>query len=186
MFIQTEETPNPLTLKFVPGKTVIEGDPIHFKNVEEAEKYPLAQKLFSVGGVTSVFFGRDFISVSKDESTDWLVLKPEILGEIMEHYLQNDYVLSPDHAPVEKTSYIPSPEEETIVKEIIDLLDTKIRPAVAMDGGDIVFDRFEEGIVFLQLKGACAGCPSSSATLKSGIESMLKHYIPEVIEVRAV
>jgi Fe-S cluster biogenesis protein NfuA len=152
-----------------------------FKSQEEASKSPLAHKLFEIDGITGIFFGSDFITVSKRDTMDWTVLKPSILGAIMEHFLT--------HQPLfygEGPEYTSQEEDDPIVMQIKEILDTRIRPAVAMDGGDIVFDRFEEGTVYVRMQGACSGCPSSSATLKSGIENMLRHYVPEVLEVRAV
>lgn len=152
-----------------------------FKSRDEALKSPLAHKLFEIDGIKGVFFGSDFITVSKTDSIDWAVLKPSILGAIMEHFLT--------HQPLfygEGPEYSSQEEDDPIVVQIKEILDTRIRPAVAMDGGDIVFDHFAEGIVYVRMQGACSGCPSSSATLKSGIENMLRHYVPEVLEVRAV
>lgn len=180
MFIQTEETPNPATLKFLPGRILMAEGTADFKSEEEASKSPLAHKLFMINGVKSIFFGSDFITVAKEEIISWAVLKPSILGAIMEHYLTHQplyYENNPLHPTHE--------QDDPIVTQIKEILDTRIRPAVAMDGGDIVFDHFEEGIVYVRMQGACAGCPSSSATLKSGIENMLRHYVPEVLEVKA-
>ncbi len=181
MFIQTEETPNPATLKFLPGRVLMTEGTADFKSEEEASKSPLAHKLFNIDGIKGVFFGSDFITVSKEDPTDWAVLKPSILGAIMEHFLTHQplfYGEGPEH--------FSETEDDPIVAQIKEILDTRIRPAVAMDGGDIVFDHFVEGIVYVRLQGACSGCPSSSATLKSGIENMLRHYVPEVLEVRAI
>lgn len=181
MFIQTEETPNPATLKFLPGRVLMAEGTADFKSQEEALKSPLAHKLFAIDGITGIFFGSDFITVSKKDTMEWTVLKPSILGAIMEHFLT--------HQPLfygEGPEYTSQEEDDPIVAQIKEILDTRIRPAVAMDGGDIVFDRFEEGTVYVRMQGACSGCPSSSATLKSGIENMLRHYVPEVLEVRAV
>ncbi len=152
-----------------------------FKSREEALKSPLAQKLFEVEGVKGVFFGADFITVSKEDTLNWAVLKPSILGGIMEHFLT--------HQPLfhgENPLFSSQEDDDPIVAQIKEILDTRVRPAVAMDGGDIVFDHLEEGVVYVRMQGACAGCPSSSATLKSGIENMLRHYVPEVLEVRAI
>lgn len=187
MFIQTEDTPNPLTVKFIPGCTVLETGTADFENAESAWRTPLVQGLFDVKGVTRVFLGGDFISVTKEEAASWQVLRPSILGAIMAFFSRYEVVelksepTSP--APVEETY---SQEHAAIVSEIKELLDTKVRPAVAQDGGDIIFEKFEAGIVYLRMQGACSGCPSSSLTLKSGIENMLRHYIPEVHEVRPV
>ncbi len=192
MFIQTEQTPNPETLKFIPGCIVLEATTAAFTKQEEASRSPLAQRLFQIDGVTGVFLGEDFISVSKDRGKDWTILKPPILGAIMEHFTAGHPVLLAD-TPSSKNT--PDGEEQdghqdtadnAITTQIKELLDTRIRPAVAMDGGDIVFSQYDNGIVYLKLQGACSGCPSSTATLKMGIENMLRHYIPEVTEVRAV
>lgn len=181
MFIQTEETPNPATLKFLPGRTLMPEGTVDFKSVEEAAKSPLALKLFEIQGVKGIFFGADFITVSKENSEDWAVLKPEILGIIMEHFITHQPLFFGERV-LTSTKY----DDDPIVGQIQEILDTRIRPAVAMDGGDIIFDSFEEGILYVRMQGACAGCPSSSATLKSGIENMLRHYVPEVLEVRAI
>jgi Fe-S cluster biogenesis protein NfuA len=185
MFIQTEATPNPATLKFIPGEPVVTGAPRDFRSLDDADPSPLATRLFSVSGVTGVFLGADFITVTKAEG-DWQHLKPAILGVIMEHYLSGAPVLSDgDGAEVASEEFFDEADEE-IVSTIKELLDTRVRPAVAQDGGDITFHGFKEGIVFLQMKGACQGCPSSTATLKHGIENLLRHFIPEVTEVRPV
>mgnify|MGYP003393393184 CR=1 FL=1 len=183
MFIQTEETPNPATLKFLPGREVMAHGTRDFRSADSAALSPLAAALFEVGGVTGVFFGRDFITVSKDERHDWPGLKPAILGAIMDHFVTGKPVLLED-ADEHSGDSAGDGGDSAIVMQIKELLDIKIRPAVAQDGGDIVFHKFEDGIVYLHMQGACAGCPSSSATLKAGIENMLKHYIPEVTEVR--
>jgi Fe-S cluster biogenesis protein NfuA len=185
MFIQTEETPNPMTLKFVPGRLVMEKGTADFPTAEAAKKCLLARKLFDVSGVCGVFLGADYISITKKPSLDWIVLKPALLGVIMEYFLSHETVIIEDSLSQPSMSLESCDEDQEIINEIKDLLDTKIRPAVAMDGGDIVFENYEDGIVYLRLQGACSGCPSSTATLKSGIENMLKHYIPEVQEVRA-
>ena len=180
MFIQTESTPNPATVKFLPDCVVLENGSADFPNAAAAESSPLAKRLFLISGVKGVFLGHDFISVTKTESYEWVTLKPQILAAIMEHIASGQKMAESPSASL-------SPDLiDEISSQIIELIDTRVRPAVAMDGGDIVFDRFEDGVVFLQLRGACAGCPSSTATLKMGIENMLKHYVPEVIEVRAV
>lgn len=183
MFIQTEATPNPATLKFIPGEPVVSGAPRDFRSLDDAEPSPLATRLFSVNGVTGVFLGADFITVTKEDG-DWQHLKPAILGVIMEHYLSGAPVLSDGNEAVSEEFFDEADEE--IVSTIKELLDTRVRPAVAQDGGDITFHGFKEGIVFLQMKGACQGCPSSTATLKHGIENLLRHFIPEVSEVRPV
>lgn len=181
MFIQTEETPNPATLKFLPGRILMEEGTADFKSQEEASKSPLAHKLFDINGVKGIFFGSDFITVSKEDTIDWGVLKPPILGAIMEHFLTHQPLFY-EKSPL----YTSHEQDDPIVMQIKEILDTRIRPAVAMDGGDIVFDHFAEGTVYVRMQGACSGCPSSSATLKSGIENMLRHYVPEVLEVRAI
>ncbi|MBP5858714.1 NifU family protein [Marivibrio halodurans] len=190
MFIQTEQTPNPATLKFLPGRAVLgDGGAVDFQGVDEATgRSPLAEALFDVDGVTGVFLGADFVSVSKADEKEWYVLKPAVLGAIMQHFTAGRDVMSDNAAesgaePGGETRY--DAEDEAIVGQIKELLDTRVRPAVAQDGGDIVFHGFEKGVVFLTMRGACAGCPSSTATLKMGIENMLRHYIPEVSEVRA-
>ena len=181
MFIQTEDTPNPLTIKFLPGKEVMKTGTADFKNNELAVNSPLASRLFEVDGVDGVFLGSDFISVTKKQEEEWFSLKPSILGKIMEHYASGDDVLKLS----QKERLVSDLEDSDTVKQIKQLLETRVRPAVAMDGGDIQFESFEDGIVTLLMKGACSGCPSSTATLKMGIENMLRHYIPEVQEVRA-
>ena len=185
MFIQTEETPNPSTLKFLPGKQVIVGNSVEFKNKDEAKNSELANILFQNANVTNVFFGLDFISITKNDNVTWEIIKPDLLSKIMDFFSSGRVVDSEsqvsDHI---KESY--SKKDSKIVKEIKALLDEKIKPAVAQDGGDISFIKFDEGVVFLQLRGACAGCPSSTLTLKSGIENMLKYYIPEIVSVEAI
>ncbi|HEV7370155.1 NifU family protein [Arenibaculum sp.] len=180
MFIQTEQTPNPATLKFLPGRDVLGHGTADFPNAEAAQRSPLAQRLFEVEGVTGVFLGSDFVTVTKAEDRDWYLLKPSILGAIMEHMMAGLPIVLEDAGD----GHAASDEDDEIVSQIKELLDTRVRPAVAMDGGDITFEGFEDGVVFLHMKGSCAGCPSSTATLKSGIENMLRHYIPEVVEVR--
>ena len=185
MFIQTEATPNPSTLKFIPGKPVVNGDPRDFRSEAEAEVSPLATRLFAVDGVDGVFLGADFVTVTK-ASGEWQHLKPAILGAIMEHFMSGDPVIrsGQEDDPVVEGDYAEADGE--IVSTIKELLDTRVRPAVAQDGGDITFHGFRDGIVYLHMKGACAGCPSSTATLKHGIENLLRHFIPEVSEVRPV
>jgi len=187
MFIQTEATPNPSTLKFLPGREVLSGEPREFRSKAEAEASPLGQELFQINGVTGVFLGFDFISVTKDDA-DWSHIKPAILGAIMEHFLSGKPVLDEN-----STEGLQNPEEEffeeadaQMVEIIKELLATRVRPAVAMDGGDIIFRGFKQGVVFLKMQGACAGCPSSTATLKNGIENLLRHFVPGVEEVRQV
>jgi Fe-S cluster biogenesis protein NfuA len=182
MFIQTEQTPNPATSKFLPGRPVMGSGTADFTDMDEAAgKSPLAERIFAIDGVAAVFFGADFITVTKTPSKEWYLLKPAILGAIMEHLTAGLPVMS-DVGDGHETN---AEEDGEIVGQIKELIETRVRPAVAQDGGDIVFQGFDEGIVYLQLRGACAGCPSSSMTLKMGIENMLKHYIPEVVEVRA-
>lgn len=188
MFIQTETTPNPNTIKFLPGCEVAGPQSVDVTSVDEAKtKSPLAERLFKVDGVTSVFLGNDFVSISKDDSFDWVLLKPQILTMILEHFSNGLPVLSDEQEQdFSSAGHEILPEDDEITIQIKELLETRVRPAVAQDGGDIVFQSFDDGIVYLQMRGACAGCPSSSMTLKMGIENMLKHYIPEVIEVRPV
>jgi len=184
MFIQTEATPNPTTLKFLPGETVLSGSPVDFRKNDDFSASPLAQRLFEIDGVDGVFLGADFITVTKNND-DWQHLKPAVLGAIMEHYMSGAPVMDGADGGTDSTGEFDEADSE-IVTTIKELLDTRVRPAVAQDGGDITFHGFKEGIVFLQMKGACAGCPSSTATLKHGIENLLKHFIPEIKEVQAV
>ena len=186
MFIQTEQTPNPQTLKFLPGKVVMDLGTAFFESNEETNNSPLAKRLFEIEGVKGVFLGSDFITITKEEKLDWQVMKPALLGAIMDHYSSGEEVINKDKEEKGKKSLDQNPEDSEIVKQIKELLDTRVRPAVAMDGGDIIYDKYENGIVYLQMQGSCSGCPSSSATLKMGIENMLKHYIPEIKEVRPV
>jgi Fe-S cluster biogenesis protein NfuA len=183
MFIQTEATPNPSTLKFIPGKPVLGAGTREFKAAAEAGDSPLAQRLFDVDGVRGVFFGSDFISVTKSD-IEWQHLKPAVLGAIMEHYLSGVPVIGTADEVGMAEDF--APEDEEIVDTIKELLETRVRPAVAQDGGDITFQGFRDGIVSLHMRGACAGCPSSTATLRHGIENLLKHFVPEVREVRPV
>ncbi|NBB82973.1 MAG: NifU family protein [Alphaproteobacteria bacterium] len=183
MFIQTEQTPNPATLKFLPGREVLETGTANFTAPEEAGRSPLAERLFEIEGVTGVFFGSDFITITKGEDRDWYLLKPSILGVIMEHFTSGRPVVT---GPAADEAGADGAEDDELVSQIKELLDTRVRPAVAQDGGDIIFQGFEDGIVYLHLMGACSGCPSSTMTLKAGIENMMRHYIPEVVEVRAV
>ena len=185
MFIQTEPTPNPATLKFMPGKTVLGDGAVDFRAKSEARASPLARRLFDVDGVTGVFLGADFISVTKGEADQWQHMKPAILGAIMEHYLSGAPVLDDGPLGEDGDENYDAKDEET-VRTIKELLDTRVRPAVANDGGDIVFHGFKDGIVFLHMRGACSGCPSSTATLRHGIENLLKHFCPDVQEVRPV
>lgn len=185
MFIQTESTPNPATLKFLPGKVVLEEETMEFRTPDEAEVSPLAERLFSVHGVESVFFGFDFITVTKGDA-DWQHIKPAILGSIMEHYMSGAPVLrvAAETAPAAEEDF--DEGDAQTVSAIKDLLESHVRPAVAADGGDIIFQGYREGIVYLHMRGACAGCPSSTITLKHGIENLLKHFIPDIQEVRPV
>lgn len=182
MFIQTQDTPNPATLKFIPGVPVMDHGTANFADADAAARAPLARRLFQIDGITGVFLGQDFIAVTKAETLDWFALKPSILAGIMEHYASGLPVIENDAAVAD--THADGGDSDT-VQQIKQLLDTRVRPAVAMDGGDIVFQDFADGIVTLQMRGACQGCPSSTATLKMGIENMLRHYIPEVREVRA-
>ena len=184
MFIQTESTPNPATLKFLPGQTVLEMGTADFPSAEAAMKSPLARAVFSVDGVTGVFLGSDFVTVTKAEDVDWQHIKPQILGAIMEHYQSGQPVIEGEGAAGGHAEH--TGEDGDVVRQIKELLDTRVRPAVAQDGGDITFHGFDRGVVYLHMQGACAGCPSSTLTLKMGIENLLRHYIPEVLEVRPV
>jgi Fe-S cluster biogenesis protein NfuA len=182
MFIQTEGTPNPASLKFLPGRDVLGTGSVDMPDADSARQSPLATRLFQVEGVAGVFLGSDFITVTKRADKQWDTLKPALLGIIMEHFVANRPVVSEGVAAVTEGAG----EEDEVVSQIKELLDTRVRPAVAQDGGDIVFRGFDRGIVYVRLQGSCSGCPSSTATLRMGIENMLKHYVPEVMEVRAV
>lgn len=186
MFIQTETTPNPNTLKFLPGREISPDGPREFENADDAEVSPLASDLFVIEGVTGVFFGEDFIAITKGEDADWDHIKPFLLGAIMDGLQSGRPILGDAETESGHAAYEGKSGE--IVKEIIDLIDTRVRPAVAQDGGDILFHSFiaESGLVRLKMRGACSGCPSSVMTLKAGIENLLKHYIPEVSAVEAV
>lgn len=194
MFIQTEATPNPATLKFIPGKPVLDGPPRDYRGIEEASESPLALRLFAVAGVNGVFLGSDFITITRAagapaDTSGWPQLKPAILGAIMEHYQSGDPVLlEAGEGDISKAGAgeFFAPGDEPIVATIKELLESRVRPAVAQDGGDITFQGFRDGIVYLKMKGSCAGCPSSAATLKNGIENLLRHFVPEVLEVRPV
>ena len=183
MFIQTESTPNPATLKFLPGQTVLDLGTADFPSAEAAGKSPLAKRIFAAGGVTGVFFGTDFVTVTKADDVDWAHIKPQILGAIMEHYQSGAPALEGASTGGHNDQDGP---DAGIISQIKELLDTRVRPAVAQDGGDITFHGFDRGVVYLHMQGACAGCPSSTMTLKMGIENLLRHYIPEVLEVRPV
>lgn len=185
MFIQTEQTPNPATLKFLPGREVLGAATADFRDPEAASVSPLADRLFRIEGVTGVFLGSDFVTVTKAQDREWYLLKPAILGVIMEHFTAGRPMMSADGGSPAHEEGV-SEEDSEVVAQIKELLDTRVRPAVAQDGGDIVFRGYDDGVVYLVMHGACAGCPSSTATLKMGIENMLRHYIPEVTEVRAV
>ena len=184
MFIQTEETPNPATLKFLPGQTVLGTGTANFSDRDNIDSSPLAKKLFDVEGVVGVFLGSDFITITKKEDFFWEHIKPALLGTIMDFLQSGEEILNND--PGDSSHEIHEGPDGEIIKKITDLLDTRVRPAVAQDGGDITFQSFQEGIVYLHMQGACAGCPSSTMTLKMGIENLLRHYIPEVTEVRPV
>jgi Fe-S cluster biogenesis protein NfuA len=191
MLIETEQTPNPATLKFLPGRAVMTSGTRDFADAEEAAASPLAETLFNLGDVTGVFFGRDFISVTAGPGVNWAELKPDVLSIMLDHFSADMQLFHPANAagfsvPAENTELpLDDPADADIVDQIKELIETRVRPAVANDGGDIVYRGFQRGVVFLQMQGACSGCPSSSATLKNGIEQLLKHYVPEVTEVRA-
>lgn len=184
MFIETEDTPNPATLKFLPGRTVMAAGTADFPGPDTAAPSPLARALFGLPEVTRVFLGADFITVSKTHDADWSLLKPQVLGVIMDHFLSGLPVIEGEAE--DEDAFEVAEEDREIVAQIRELIDTRVRPAVAMDGGDIVLRGFRDGVVQLRLQGACSGCPSSRATLKHGIENMLKHYVPEVVAVQAV
>lgn len=191
MLIETEPTPNPATVKFLPGRAVMGSGTRDFASPEEAEASPLANALFSLGDVTGVFFGGDFVSVTIAPGSEWSDVKPDILATLLEHFSANMPLFAPGTAagiavPADDDEFADDPADAEIVEQIRDLIETRVRPAVANDGGDIVYRGFDKGTVYLKMQGACSGCPSSSATLKNGIEQLLKHYVPEVTEVRAV
>ena len=191
MFIQSEATPNPATLKFLPGKPVLADGVLDYRSPDAATASPLASRLFAIDGVNGVFLGQDFISVTKTDQLAWQHLKPAVLGVIMEHYMSGAPVVAGaagthSSAAADADAEDFAPDDQEIVDTIKELIETRVRPAVANDGGDIVFRGFREGVVTLHMRGACAGCPSSTATLRNGIENMLKHYVPEVTEVRPV
>jgi Fe-S cluster biogenesis protein NfuA len=183
MFIQTEPTPNPAALKFLPGRAVLPHGTLDIRDKASAAQSPLAERLFAVAGVSGVFFGSDFISVTKSDG-EWHQLKPAILGAIMEHFMSGAPVLQPVEPVGATTGEFFAPEDSETVGIIKELIETRVRPAVANDGGDITFRGFKDGIVYLDMKGACSGCPSSTATLRHGIQNLLRHYIPDVVEVR--
>jgi Fe-S cluster biogenesis protein NfuA len=183
MFIQTEPTPNPATLKFLPGRPVLASGTLDMRDKAAAAQSPLAERLFGIAGVSGVFFGSDFISVTKADG-EWQQLKPAILGAIMEHFMSDAPVLHTEQrAEAAGDEFFASEDTETVAT-IKELIETRVRPAVANDGGDITFRGFKDGVVYLDMKGACSGCPSSTATLRHGIQNLLKHYLPDVVEVR--
>jgi len=190
MFIETETTPNPATLKFLPGEQVMSAGTREFRDEDEAAASPLAQALFDLGDVTGVFFGGSFISVTAAPGVEWASLKPQVVALLLDHFVTGAPLFhAPDASaivvPGEDDDFGEDPADADIVAQIRELIETRVRPAVANDGGDIVYRGFREGVVFLSMQGACSGCPSSTATLKNGIETLLKHYVPEVTEVRA-
>ena len=184
MFIQTEPTPNPATLKFLPGRPVLTDGTLELRDRTEAQKSPLAEALFEVPGVSGVFFGSDFITITKSDG-EWQQLKPAILGAIMEHFMSGAPVVRADADTTAEAEFYDAADEET-VSTIKELIETRVRPAVANDGGDITFRGFKDGVVYLAMKGACSGCPSSTATLRHGIQNLLRHFVPDVTEVRPV
>jgi Fe-S cluster biogenesis protein NfuA len=183
MFIETEATPNPATLKFLPGRDVMGDGTADFAAADTAERSPLASALFALPGVARVFLGGDFVTITKTDAIAWQALKPRVLGAIMEHFVAGRPVIEGNEADLDEDV---APEDAEVVAQIKELLDTRVRPAVAGDGGDIVFRGFRDGVVRLHMQGSCSGCPSSSATLKHGIENMLRHYVPEVLSVEQV
>ncbi len=190
MFIETELTPNPATIKFLPGEPVMANGTRDFPDEESAAASPLASALFDLGDVTGVFYGRDFVSVTAGEGVDWSQLKPQVVAMLLDHFITGTPLFSgPDASgiavPADDDLIADDPADAEVIDQIKELIEQRVRPAVANDGGDIVYRGFRDGVVFLTMQGACAGCPSSSATLKHGIESLLKHYVPEVLEVRA-
>ena len=185
MFIQTEATPNPATLKFLPGRSVSEAGTVNFESREQAVKSPLAETLFSINGVSGVMYGLDFISVTKADG-EWQHIKPAVLGALMEHFMSGSILMVNEEASIDGDDECFEPADASIVSTIKELLETRIRPTVAADGGDITFRGYKNGIVFLEMKGACAGCPSSNATLKHGVENLLRHYVPEIQSVEQI
>ncbi|MDR3493094.1 MAG: NifU family protein [Ancalomicrobiaceae bacterium] len=184
MFIQTETTPNPATLKFLPGRTVLAEGTRDYRGETEAAESPLASALFAVPGVAGVFYGSDFVSVTKDDGADWQHLKPAILGAVMEHFIAGSPLFVGEAVVAADEEFFAASDAETVAA-IKELIETRVRPAVANDGGDITFKGFKDGVVFLTMRGACSGCPSSTATLRHGIQNLLRHFLPEVREVRA-
>ena len=185
MFIQTEETPNPAALKFLPGKAVLDSGVADFTSRESAQRSPLARLLFEIDGVAGVFLGSDFVTVTKAGEKSWQVLKPMVLGAVMDHFTSGAAVMEGE-AEDEDDEFSDEGASVEIISQIKELIDTRVRPAVAQDGGDIIYKGFKNGTVYLNLRGSCAGCPSSTATLKMGIENMLRHYVPEVLQVEAI
>ena len=191
MFIETETTPNPSALKFLPGQTVMEAGTREFASPEAAEASPLAQAIFDSGEVVNVMFGRDFVSVTAAPGADWSVLRPQVISILLDHFVSQAPLFAGGSAggisvpPEDEAVVEERPEDAEVIAAINELLETRVRPAVAGDGGDIAYRGFRDGVVYLTLQGSCAGCPSSTATLKHGIEGLLKHYVPEVVEVRA-
>jgi Fe-S cluster biogenesis protein NfuA len=183
MFIQTEATPNPATLKFLPGRAVLENATLDLRSSEEAGQSRLAERLFAIPGVSGVFFGSDFIAITKNTG-EWQQLKPMILGTIMEHFMSGAPLLTPGSAEETATDEFFDTADAETVATIKELIETRVRPAVANDGGDITFRGFKDGVVYLNMKGACSGCPSSTATLRHGIQNLLRHFVPDVVEVR--
>ena len=181
MFIQTEDTPNPACIKFIPGVCVLDSGTRTFSSGDACHDSPLAKNLLCIDGVESLFYGADFISVTKNESADWSYLRPMIIATLMEHFVAGHPAVMDKQESTDNNNE----SDDPVVRQIKDIIETRVRPAVAQDGGDITFDRFEEGVLYLKLEGACSGCPSSSATLKSGIENMMRYYVPEVLEVCA-
>jgi Fe-S cluster biogenesis protein NfuA len=184
MFIQTEPTPNPATLKFLPGRTVLASGTLDMRDAQAATQSPLAERLFAIAGVSGVFFGSDFIAVTKSNG-EWQQLKPAVLGAIMEHFMSGGPIVhtADAAAPDGGDEFFDAKDSETVAT-IKELIEARVRPAVANDGGDITFRGFKDGVVYLDMKGACSGCPSSTATLRHGIQNLLRHYLPDVVEVR--
>ena len=191
MLIETESTPNPATLKFLPGRAVMDAGTRDFASPEEAEASPLASALFSLGDITGVFFGRDFVSVTIAPGSEWSDVKPDVLGIVMDHFLADVPLFNAASAgfsvpPEDEAGFADDPADADIIEQIKELIETRVRPAVANDGGDIIYRGFDKGNVYLKMQGACAGCPSSTATLRNGIQNLLRHFLPDVREVRAV
>jgi Fe-S cluster biogenesis protein NfuA len=182
MFIQTEPTPNPATLKFLPGRAVLASGTLDIRDKAAASQSPLAERLFGIAGISGVFFGSDFIAVTKTDG-EWQQLKPAILGAIMEHFMSGAPIVSGDNTTPTNDEFFEAKDSETVAT-IKELIEARVRPAVANDGGDITFRGFKDGVVYLDMKGACSGCPSSTATLRHGIQNLLRHYLPDVVEVR--